>query len=168
MIDITLHRGEPPQREALANLAQLYIHDFTDFLRPARLDVGEDGCFADEIGMEDYWTKPDHSVWFIRAGEKLAGFALLNRKAPSGKPADFNMAQFFVMRQYRGLDVASRAVAQILNSHPGQWEVAIMEGNRPALRFWPKAVARARISQFESHEHVGENPARTLLRFVVS
>jgi predicted acetyltransferase len=168
MIDVTLHRGQPSQRPTLDALSQLYIHDFMEFLRPARLDVGEDGRFADEMHLEDYWTKPDHTVWFIHAGDKLAGFALINRKTHSGKPADYNMAQFFVMRQYRGLDVAGRAVEQILNSHPGQWEVAIMEQNTPALRFWPKAVARARISQLESQERVGEDPARTLLRFVVS
>ena len=167
-IDVTLHRGQPSQRDALANLAQLYIHDFTDFLRPARLDVDEAGRFADEMHLEDYWTKPDHSVWFIRAGDKLAGFALVNRKAHSGRQADHNMAQLFVMRQYRGLEVAGRAVEQILNAHPGQWEVAIMEQNTPALRFWPKAVARARISHFESQQHVGESPSRTLLRFVVT
>jgi predicted acetyltransferase len=78
------------------------------------------------------------------------------------------MAQFFVIRPYRGFDVAGRAVEQILNAHPGRWEIPIMEQNTPALRFWPKAVARARISQFELHEHVGENPARTLLQFAVT
>jgi len=167
MIDVTLHRGQPSQREALANLAQLYIHDFTDFLRPARLDVDEAGRFADEMHLEDFWTKPDHSVWFIRADDKLAGFALLNRKAQSGKPVDHNMAQFFVMRPYRGLDVAGRAVEQILNVHPGQWEVAIMEQNTPALHFWPKAIGRARILHMEAWTNVGENPSRTLLRFDV-
>jgi len=164
---ITVERSRTDQREALANMAQLYIHDFTDFLRPKRIDLGDDGLYADEMRLEDYWMKADHSVWFIRAENKLAGFALLNREARSGQPADFNMAQFFVTRPYRGLDVAGRAVEQLLNMHPGQWEVPIMEGNAPALRFWPKAVTRARISSYEARSQVGENPSRTLLRFVV-
>ncbi len=164
---VTLHRAQPGQRETLASLAQLYMHDFNDFVRPQRLEVGDDGRLNDDIGLEAYWVEPDHSVWFIRADERLAGFALLDRKTRSGEHADFNMAQFFVTRAYRGLDVAGRAVEQLLNAHPGQWEVAIMEKNAPALRFWPKAVARARISDFEMREHVGEAPSRTLLRFVV-
>lgn len=165
---VTLERGKPEQRRALDALAQLYIHDFTEFLGPKNLDVGEDGRFDDEMGLEDYWTKPDQSVWFIRADGKLAGFALLDAKTRSGQPADFNMAQFFVTRPYRGKDVAGRAVEQILNDRPGQWEVAIMERNTPALRFWPRAVMRARISGFESESGVGKEPTRTLLRFVVT
>lgn len=165
---VTLERGEPEQRTTLDALAQLYIHDFTEFLGPKNLDVGEDGRFGDEIGLEDYWIKPDRSVWFIRADGKLAGFALLDAKTRSGKPADFNMAQFFVIRPYRGKDVAGRAVEKILNDRPGQWEVAIMERNTPALRFWPRAVMRARISGFESESGVGKEPTRTLLRFVVT
>lgn len=167
MIDVTLHRGQRSQRRALENLAQLYIHDFTDFLGPQNLDVGEDGLFADEMHLDDFWKRPGHSVWFTRADDKLAGFALLNTSTHSGEPADFNMAQFFVIRSYRGKNVAARAVEQILNAHPGQWEVAIMERNTPALRFWPRAVATANISRLETQTDLGTDPRRTILRFMV-
>ena len=163
---VTLERGRPEQRAALEHLAQLYIHDFTDFLGPVRLDVSEDGRFADEMGLEDYWTKPDRSVWFIRADGAIAGFAMLDTKTHSGRPADVNMAQFFVLRPYRGKDVATRAVVDLLNMHPGQWEVAILARNVPAQRFWPRAVAGANISRLETIIQDGE-PGRTLLRFVV-
>jgi predicted acetyltransferase len=166
--NVSLERGKPKQRATLEALAQLYIHDFTEFLGPQNLDVGEDGRFDDEMELEDYWTKPERSVWFIRADGKLAGFALLDTKTRSGKPADFVMAQFFVLHAYRGKDVASRAVEQILNSHPGQWEIAIMERNAPALRFWPRAVARANVGEVETLTRQGDDPSRTLLRFVVS
>ena len=169
MIDVTLHPGQPTQRATLDALAQLYIHDFTSFMAPEhQLAVGEDGRFADEMGLEDYWTKPDHAVWFIRADGKLAGFALLDKRTRSGKPIDFNMSQFFVLRRYRGQDVAGRAVVQILNDHPGQWEVAIMERNTPALHFWPRAVARARITDLQAQSGTGSDPKRTLLRFIVN
>jgi predicted acetyltransferase len=165
---VTVERGKPDQRATLNTLAQLYIHDFTEFLGAENLDVGEDGRFDDEIGLQEYWTGSRRSVWFIRADGKLAGFVLLDSKTRSGKPADFVMAQFFVLRAYRGKDVAGRAVEQILNSHPGQWEIAIMERNAPALRFWPRAVARANMSELETLTGQGDNPSRTLLRFVVS
>jgi predicted acetyltransferase len=168
MTTVTLHPGQPSQRAALEALAQLYIHDFTSFIAPEnQIDVDEDGRFADEMKLEDYWTRPGHSVWFIRAHGKLAGFALLNASTRSGQLADFNMAQYFVLRRYRGQDVAAQAVEQILNRHPGQWEIPIMERNTPALRFWPKAIARAHISGLEVQQHTGDNPKRTLLRFIV-
>ena len=71
---VSLERGEPAQREALANLVQLYIHDFNDFLAADRkIGVGEDGRFADVLRLDDYWTEPDRSVWFIRAGGAARG-----------------------------------------------------------------------------------------------
>src|SRR5262249_31552488 len=151
-----------------AHLVQFYIHDFTDFLGPERLmQVGEDGLYPDVMRLKRYWTEPDKSVWFIRAEGQLAGFALLNAQTHSGQPADFNMAEFFVLRPFRGKDVAERAVVDVLHRHPGQWEVAIMERNTPALRFWPRAIQRANIHAYEAQSGVGENPSRTLLRFVV-
>ena len=164
---VEIIRGDPDQCATLQNLAQLYIHDFTDFLGPNRqIDVGEDGRFADLIGLERYWTEPDRSVWFIHTDGALVGFALLNKVTHSGEPADFNMAEFFVTRPYRGQGVAARAVVDLLNAHPGQWEVAILARNTPAQRFWPRAVAAARISQYETEIQEGE-PVRTLLRFMV-
>jgi predicted acetyltransferase len=166
-ISVEIERGHPDQRATLAHLAQLYMHDFNDFLEPdGKLDVGEDGRFKDDIGLESYWTKPENSVWFIRAGSKLTGFALLDKVTRSGQPADFNMAQFFVTRAYRGREVASRAVVAILEAHPGQWEIAIMLRNVPALRFWPRAIALARISQLETLPDEAGKTKRRLLRFV--
>lgn len=167
MIEVTLHRGQPDQHETLANLAQLYVHDFMDFIRPGRLDVDETGRFADEMHLEDFWTRPDHAVWFIRAGGKLVGFALINRKTQSGQPADYNMAQFFVMRQYRIDTIAARAARGLIDAHPGQWEIAIMEGNAPALRFWPKAVALTRVTQLDSFAQESGGVKRALIRFLV-
>jgi predicted acetyltransferase len=165
---VTLERGRAAQKALLENLVQLYVHDFTDFLGPKRqIDVLPDGRFPDLIGLERYWSEPDRSVWFIEADGKLAGFALLNAITHSGEKADFNMAEFFVTRPYRGKAVAERAVVQLLEMHPGQWEVAILQRNTPAQRFWPRAVALANISARETLKEEGE-PQRTLLRFVVS
>ncbi len=165
---VTLERGRPGQKAALENLVQLYVHDFTDFLGPKRqIDVDEDGRFPEMIALERYWNDKDRSVWFLRADGALGGFALLNTVTHSGQPADFNMAEFFVSRPYRGRAVADRAVVDLLHRHPGQWEVAILARNVPAQRFWPRAIARANISAMETLIE-GDEPSRTLLRFVVA
>jgi predicted acetyltransferase len=86
---VSVERGETSQRETLANLVQLYIHDFSEFLSAQRkLAVEEDGRFADLLRLDQYWSQPDRSVWFIRAGGQLAGFALLNRRSHCDRPAD--------------------------------------------------------------------------------
>jgi len=37
--------------------------------------------------------------------------------------------------------VASAAVREILTRYPGRWEAAIMQRNKAAQAFWPRAVA---------------------------
>ena len=55
---VPLERGTPDRREVLANLAQLYMHDFMDLLAPERrIAVGEDGRFADDLHLDRYWSE---------------------------------------------------------------------------------------------------------------
>lgn len=164
---VSLERGQPSQRETLANLIQLYIHDFSEFLAGQRkLAVEENGRFADLLHLEDYWSKPDRSVWFIRAGGELAGFALLNTHAHCGRPVDFNMGEFFVMRTFRRDGVGARAAIDIINMHPGQWEIAVSVRNPPALAFWPRVAAAVAGEHVETLEGDGKAWTGPILRFV--
>lgn len=165
---VSLERGEPSQRETLANLVQLYIHDFSEFLTGQRkLAVEEDGRFPDLLRLDKYWSEPDRSVWFIRAGGQLAGFALLNKRSHCNRPVDFNMGEFFVMRTFRRDGVGARAAADLLGMHPGQWEIAVSALNPPALTFWPHVLAAARATDVERLEGDGVQWTGPIMRFVV-
>ena len=163
---VSLERGQPSQRETLANLVQLYIHDFSEFLSTKRkLSVEEDGRFADLLRLEDYWTEADRSVWFIRAGGELAGFALLNARSHCERPVDFNMGEFFVMRTFRRDGIGARAAIDLIQMHPGQWEIAVSARNPPALAFWPRVITSADAREVEQIEGDGEAWTGPIWRF---
>lgn len=165
---VSLERGEPSQRETLANLVQLYIHDFSEFLSAQRkLAVEEDGGVADLLKLDDYWREADRSVWFIRAGGQLAGFALLNKHSHCNRPVDFNMGEFFVMRTLRRGGIGARAATDLIQMHPGQWEIAVSARNPPALAFWPRVIAAAGASEVEKLEGDGKAWTGPISRFVV-
>ena len=165
---VSLERGEPSQRATLANLVQLYIHDFSEFLSARRkLAVEEDGRFADLLRLDEYWSAADRSVWFIRAGGQLAGFALLNRHSHCNRPVDFNMGEFFVMRTFRRDGVGARAAIDLIRMHAGQWEIAVSARNPPALAFWPRVIAAAGVSDVERLEGDGTAWTGPITRFVV-
>ncbi len=148
---VSLERGGPSQHETLANLVQLYVHDFSEFLSVQRkLAVEEDGRFSDLLRLDEYWNEPDRSVWFIRAGGQLAGFALLNTRSHCDRPVDFNMGEFFVMRTFRREGVGARAAIDLIQMHAGQWEIAVSMRNPPALAFWPRVIAAAGASDIEA------------------
>lgn len=165
---VSLERAEPSQREALANLVQLYIHDFNDFLAADRkIAPGEDGRFPDVLRLDDYWSEADRAVWFIRAGGALAGFALLNRHSHCGLPVGHNMGEFFVARSFRRDGIGARAAIDLIEMHPGQWEIAVGARNAPALAFWPRVIAAARVHDVETRDGDGQQWTGPITRFVV-
>lgn len=129
------------QAPVLQNLMQFYIHDFSEFWAGTpKGDLGADGRF-EPYPLAAYWTDPNRSAWFIRRNDLLAGFALVNDHAHSGRAVDNSVAEFFVLRKHRGSGVAAEAAHLVFATRPGLWEVAVARKNTPALRFWRKAVA---------------------------
>ena len=143
MEKVWLERGEAKHRSRLDALVQLYIHDFADFLPPERrFFPGEDGRLPVPPDFGAYWSDADREVWFIRLGDQVAGFALVNHVTHSGLPADHNMGEFFVARPCRRARVGELALAELVRLRPGLWEAATAARNLPAQQFWAKAVQR--------------------------
>ena len=53
------------------------------------------------------------------------------------------MAEFFILRKYRGQGVGCVAARAIFSRYVGIWEVAVARKNRGALVFWRRAIQRS-------------------------
>jgi predicted acetyltransferase len=126
------------QQPILANLIELYAHDFSEF---ADLEIGEDGRFG-YASLPLYWSEPGRHPFLIRIDGQLAGFALVKQGSElTGNRAAWDMAEFFILRGYRRRNIGTQAVHQVWKLFPGPWEVRIMHANISALRFWTKGIA---------------------------
>jgi predicted acetyltransferase len=117
----------------------LYAHDLSDVFA---LEPGIDGRFGYRQ-LPLYWAEPESRFPFlIRAGTRLAGFALVTRGSPaSDDPNDFDIAEFFVLRRHRRSGVGRRAAFLVWNRFAVRWTVRVSEGNQQGLRFWASVVA---------------------------
>ena len=154
-------------RTAIANLFQLYVHDFSEqWAGSERGELNADGRFGEYPPLDSYWQDADHVPLLIRVDGILAGFALLDRHSYSGGSLDRNMAEFFVVRKHRRNGVGRRAVHAIFDRYPGQWEAAVARRNLAALAFWRAAVSsHARV---ETSEEIDSQTAEwngPILRF---
>src|SRR5580700_6904839 len=85
----------PDEQPILANLLQLYAHDFSEF---HDIELGADGRF-DYKHLLLYWRDPGRHPFLVRIDGKLAGFVLVKRGSEiSNNPTVWDMAEFFVMR----------------------------------------------------------------------
>lgn len=152
--DVEVALAPESERELIAGLLQFYFYDFSELEPPDSddMDFDERGLFSPYPWLSSYWEEPDRHPHLIRIGGKPAGFALVNTHSHRGAPVDHNMAEFFVARKYRRRGVGAEAASQVLSSHPGSWEVAVLARNPGALAFWPGAIAAAGAQDLKPYE----------------
>src|SRR5271155_203466 len=123
------------QQPILANLLQLYIHDFTEFVD---LDAAPDGRFS-YPHLPRYWNDPHHHPFLVKANGKLAGFVLVRKE--SGSPPFWDMGEFFILRKYRRQGIGTQVAHEVWKLLPGLWQVRVITSNTPAHHFWSRAIS---------------------------
>jgi len=137
---ISLASTTPDDAPTLLNLFQLYTHDFSEYWAgQTRGDVQPDGRFAD-YPLESYWRRPAWDARLIRRGDALAGFVLINDSAHSRRPVASSVAEFFILRKYRGAGAGRIAAEATFSLRPGGWEVAVARKNVRAAGFWLRTI----------------------------
>jgi predicted acetyltransferase len=127
------------QEPILANLLELYAHDFSEF---HDVELGADGRFGYRH-LPLYWSEKDRKPFLVWVDGKEAGFALVKRASEVSGDADiWDVAEFFVLREHRRRGVGVAAAHEVWRRLPGRWEVRVMESNQGACRFWERAVAK--------------------------
>ena len=168
MADVTLELAGPDKRETLANLFQLYTHDFSE--QWAGRDDGElqeDGRFPQYVHLDRYWIEPARTPYLIRADGHLAGFVLINDFSHSGLPLDHAVAEFFVVRKHRRGGVGRAAARAAITPRKGQWELAVARKNTAALPFWQAVAAELASGPVEALDRSDALWNGPILRFRV-
>jgi predicted acetyltransferase len=135
---IEVIRAAPDEEAILANLLELYVHDFSEF---NDIELGEDGRFGYE-SLPLYWREPDRHPFLVRMNGKLAGLVLVKRGfGLFRQPDDLGHAEFFIVRGYRRRGIGTGTAYEVWRRFPGPWEVRVMDSNHSAHQFRERAIA---------------------------
>ena len=131
----------PEQEPVLANLLELYVHDFSAFME---LELGADGRFGYQH-LPLYWQEPHRYPFLVQVNGHWAGFVLLQKGSQlsakeAGDAEIWDVTEFFIVRGYRRRDVGKQVAHQLWQRWPGQWEVRVIDRNQPAQAFWAHAI----------------------------
>lgn len=145
---ISLDQASEADSALLANLLELYIHDMSEVFPHVRL--GPDGRFG-YSRLPAYWSEPDRRFAFlIRCDGRICGFILVTRGSPAvPDPNVFDVAEFFVLRQYRRAGTGRQSAFLLWNRLRGRWIVRVREKNRGALAFWRDAITTFTGGRFD-------------------
>ena len=126
------------QQPILANLIELYAHDFSEM---ADLQLNSSGRFG-YAPLPLYWQQPNRHPFLVTVDGRLAGFALVKQGSEISEDKDiWDVAEFFIVRRYRRHGVGKIVAHEIWKTFPGRWEVRVLERNQTGLAFWNRAIA---------------------------
>lgn len=121
-------------RPVIANLMQLYLYDLSEY---ADGPVNADGLFDLGDHFELYWTEASRHPFLIFSDDQLVGFALVRETDEDV----FSVTEFFVRRGCRGSGIGTTAARALFDLFRGTWNVAELENNTPAQRFWRRVIS---------------------------
>ncbi len=138
---VTLERATAGSAVLLSNLVELYVHDLSALF--AQVKLGEDGRFGYPALPSYLSGENGRSAFVLRHEGCVAGFVLVRRGSPaSDDPSVLDVAEFFVLRQFRARGIG-RAAATLLWTHlPGKWTIRASARNPDAIRFWRGVVTK--------------------------
>ncbi|WP_447004169.1 GNAT family N-acetyltransferase [Saccharothrix isguenensis] len=160
-MDVALVAVAEADKPVLANLIQLYQHDFSEI---RELPLTRHGTFGYSY-LDHYFTERAREAYFIENGGEPAGFALARGDVDAD--GSWNVAEFFVVRGHRRKGVAREAARLLFARHPGVWTLNFDHANDAAAAFWPSVAASIAVGPVDAADVVGEVPC-TRLRFRVA
>ncbi|WP_019276149.1 GNAT family N-acetyltransferase [Vibrio coralliilyticus] len=145
-MEVQIVKIEREERHVLENLFCYYVYDMSEYMKWNPAEYGTFGGY-DVSKFDPYWNRDDHVPCFIKVDNELAGFVLI-RRYPSDLTR-YDVAQFFVLSQFKGQDVGKCVLAQVVRAFSGKWQIRILLENSGALSFWKSAVSNIVDEDYE-------------------
>lgn len=160
---ITLIPASLPDYPTLQNMMHFYVYDMSEYLG---WELPDDGLY-ERIDLKKYFDQKDNYPFLIRQGKELVGFVIIDKKGCDAE-VDFNMAQFFILRKFKGQGIGQYVAHTCFTQFKGIWEVMVMPGNTGAYQFWKRCIKAYTGENFTEYsrniEHLG-NSRKDIFRF---
>lgn len=155
----------------LQNLWRFYVYDMGRYCATIKgWESPTDLSFVPDNLMR-YFEDSDRYAFFVRVGDELAGFVLLN-KIGTGPHVNWNIGEFFISANFQTKSIGTQVAFQLWDQFPGFWEVSIIPENTSAQQFWRKIISRYMNDQFsEEIKHIDwdhRQPTRVVFGFDTS
>lgn len=147
----------------LQNMGRFYTYDLSEYMG---WEMPENGLY-ESMDFKKYLLDETAHTFLIRHDAELAGFIMIDKKG-SDNEIDFNMAQFFIIRKFKGKGIAKYVATQCFSQFKGIWEIMIMPGNKGAYQFWQSVIRQYTQGIFTEYTrcnpHLG-NTEKNMFRF---
>lgn len=158
----------------IKNLYPLYLHDLSEIYGnfPNGYGIYEDKpikTLEEQYDLQNIWfQKPEILFPFIIiADNKPAGFALVATGEYAPKDTKYYLHEFFLIRPYRGKNIAEIGARQVFDKFQGKWQVYTnpTSSNKKAQSFWNKTINNYTSGNFEKVVDTTFDGEKLIFRF---
>lgn len=158
----------------IKNLYPLYLYDLSEFngTNPNEYGIYEDEpikTLEEQYPVQDIWFKEPGVLFpFIIYKDKLpVGFALVSTGKYAPKSTDYYLFEYFLLRPYRGENIAEIAAKQVFDKFQGKWELYTNPNpsNIRAQTFWKKTITNYTSGNFEKMQGKTFDGEKVIFRF---
>lgn len=89
--------------------------------------------------LDSYWEDVNRFAFFVKVGESIGGFVLVNRRTVLKREAN-SIAEFYILKCFRGGGIGRKVAVMVFERLKGKWEVAEMMENKLAQKFWRSVI----------------------------
>lgn len=137
--DIEIFPALKEQEPILANLLELYSHDFSEFID---LHLDAEGRYGYEH-LHLYWKESTRHPFLVKVSGHFAGFAFVCKGSKVSNDKDvWDMTEFFILRRYRRSGIGMKVAHEVWKQFLGKWEVRVIDQHQSAKAFWKTAIER--------------------------
>jgi predicted acetyltransferase len=146
------------EKQILFAILQPYLDEIMHY-------PGEDVDYKDRNGLyqypylDNYWHEKERFPYLLYKDKDIVGFALVRHTGEN-----WEMAEFYIIPQFRRQGCARTCVTEIFKKHPGEWNISYNKHNQAGRELWK------RLAELFSKDHVltvDENANHEYLRFSV-
>lgn len=101
-----------------------------------------------------YLERDELQPFFITKDEKVIGFLLVCSSPFVPEGVDYSIQELFILRKYRGNNIAAKAVNLVLNKLEGTIRIEQLKTNKAAVNFWKKFYYQHHILYSENEENI--------------
>jgi aminoglycoside 6'-N-acetyltransferase I len=141
------------------NIYPIYLHDLSEHYGnlPNKHGVYEDSdeykTLLEQNEVFNIWWEKPHCLYpfLILADEIPAGFIFVSKPPYASPKTDYYVAEFFLLRPFRGKGIGSYAAESVFNMFRGKWELFTnpLEKNLRGQKFWRKTVSEYTKGAYE-------------------
>ncbi|QAS51508.1 GNAT family N-acetyltransferase [Halobacillus litoralis] len=142
---IHLQKVRTDEAAKLHNLMQFYIYEFSNYLPDIKLE--DNGAYK-PFDLEKYWNNNQFHAYFIKLGDELIGFALIESATFSNPNT---VEEYFIITKYKGKGYGKVIAKKLFTLFPGEWEITQIENNEPAHAFWKGLIHEVSDGNFREH-----------------